>query len=159
MNIIHIISGLNRGGAESILYSLVSSPSLCKHTVISMTDEGVYGPKLRDCGVNVHVLGMSRGFIQLRSLYRLYKIIREDRPDVVQTWMCHADFIGGIMAKLAGVKSVVWGIHSTRLDFDIRSLPQKPSARQIIISMSGPLCQDTCPLSNLSIQTKAGVGK
>ena len=22
-----------------------------------------------------------------------------------------------------------------------------------------PLCQDTCPLSNLSIQTKAGVGK
>ena len=123
MNIIHIISGLNRGGAESILYSLVSSPSLCKHTVISMTDEGVYGPKLRDCGVNVHVLGMSRGFIQLRSLYRLYKIIREDRPDVVQTWMCHADFIGGIMAKLAGVKSVVWGIHSTRLDFDSRSLP------------------------------------
>jgi hypothetical protein len=23
----------------------------------------------------------------------------------------------------------------------------------------GPLCQDTCPLSNLSIQTKAGGGK
>ena len=25
--------------------------------------------------------------------------------------------------------------------------------------VASPLCQDTCPLSNLSIQTKAGVGK
>ena len=29
----------------------------------------------------------------------------------------------------------------------------------LLSSVALPLCQDTCPLSNLSIQTKAGVGK
>ncbi len=123
MKVIHIISGLNRGGAESILFSLVSSSSLSNHTIISMTDEGIYGAKLRNCGANVHALGMTKGFNSLGSLYRLYRLIKKNNPDVVQTWMYHADFIGGIIAKLAGVQSVVWGIHSTRLDLNFRSLP------------------------------------
>jgi glycosyltransferase involved in cell wall biosynthesis len=43
---------------------------------------------------------------------KLKAIIAQERPDVVQTWMHHADFVGGLAARLSGVKHVVWGIHS-----------------------------------------------
>ena len=35
--------------------------------------------------------------------------------DVVQTWLDHADMIGGIVARLAGIKNIVWGVHHTAL--------------------------------------------
>ena len=43
---------------------------------------------------------------------KLKAIIAAEKPDVVQTWMHHADFVGGLAARLSGVKHVVWGIHS-----------------------------------------------
>jgi glycosyltransferase involved in cell wall biosynthesis len=42
--------------------------------------------------------------------------LRESQPQVVQTWMYHANLIGGIAALLAGHLPVVWGIHHANLD-------------------------------------------
>jgi glycosyltransferase involved in cell wall biosynthesis len=38
--------------------------------------------------------------------------IRRSKPDIVQTWMVHADLVGGIAARLAGIKMIVWGIRN-----------------------------------------------
>jgi glycosyltransferase involved in cell wall biosynthesis len=54
------------------------------------------------------------GFFGLLYLYRIFK---KKCPDVVQTWMYHADLIGGIVAKLAGIKKIFWGIRHTTLDY------------------------------------------
>lgn len=120
MRLLHIITGLNQGGAETALYRLVSasSSSVC-HTVVSMLDEGVYGHRLRVCGVTVHTLNMPRGRLTPRGLCRLYRVIREARPDVVQTWMYHADMVGGLTARLAGSARVVWGIRHSNLDPEV----------------------------------------
>ena len=32
------------------------------------------------------------------------------KPDIVQTWLVHADMIGGIAAKLVGIKRIIWNI-------------------------------------------------
>ena len=38
------------------------------------------------------------------------KLLRSLKPDIVQTWLVHADFIGGLAAKLLGIKNIIWNI-------------------------------------------------
>lgn len=115
MKVIHIITGLSDGGAEAVLYRLCKSDIANQHVVISLMDEGKYGALLQQLGVDVHCLNMPAGNIRIASLIKLYKLIRQLKPDVVQTWMYHADLIGGVVARLAGVKNIVWGVHHTTL--------------------------------------------
>ena len=116
MKVIHIITGLNNGGAEGVLYRLCKYDNKHQHIVISMMDEGKYGSLLEDIGIDVYCLNMPQGRVSLSGLLRLFKLLRKYKPDVVQTWMYHADLIGGVIAKFAGIKSVYWNIRSSDLD-------------------------------------------
>ncbi len=114
MHILHIITGLGQGGAESVLYRLTTAPAqACRHTVISLTDSGIYGERLRVAGVEVHTLGMARGRFSLRGFMKLTRLIRSAEADVVQTWMYHADLIGGLAARYVGQRAVCWGIRNS----------------------------------------------
>lgn len=84
--------------------------------VVSLTDIGPVGEKIRAQGVPVRALGMRRGVPDLSGVWRLARLLKEDKPQVVQTWMYHADLVGGLAAWVAGGISVVWGIHHSNLD-------------------------------------------
>jgi glycosyltransferase involved in cell wall biosynthesis len=112
--IVHIITGLNDGGAEGVLFRLCLNSTNNRHIVISLMDKGKYGPLLEDAGVSVHYLGMNPGRPSIKRFLKLVSLIRSEEPDAVQTWMYHADLLGGLAAKFAGVRKIVWGIrHST----------------------------------------------
>jgi glycosyltransferase involved in cell wall biosynthesis len=114
LNIVHIITGLNDGGAEAVLYRLCKFGHGNQQLVISLTGIGKYGPLLNDLGVKVIALNMSSNRPSLFAFIFLVKILKEKKPNVVQTWMYHADLLGGLAARIAGINSVVWGIrHST----------------------------------------------
>lgn len=114
MRIAHIITGLGQGGAESVLFRLATYPEQSdRHFVISLTDEGVYGPRLRAAGIAVHTLDMPRGRVTLAGLLALRRLLIDEAPDAVQTWMYHADLIGGVAARLAGIHAVAWGIRNS----------------------------------------------
>lgn len=114
--ILHIITGLNNGGAEGVLYRLCVNDNNHIHFVISFLDMGKYGPMLKNQGVEVFCLDMKQGDFSIKAFWILFKIIKKINPDIVQTWMYHADLIGGTCAKLAGVKNVFWNIRSSDLD-------------------------------------------
>jgi len=116
MKIFHIITGLNDGGAEAVLYRLCKFDSEHNHIVVSLINEGKYGPLLNDLGVEVYCLNMPAGRIRLSSLIQLFKLLRQNKPDVVQTWMYHSDLIGGVIARFSGVKNIFWGVHNTTLE-------------------------------------------
>ena len=118
LHVVHIISGLGQGGAETVLHRLVTAPQQhAVHTVISLSDEGVFGARLRKEGIAVHALGMKGSPVNTaKGVWRLYRLIRLLKPDVVQTWMYHADMIGGLAARLAGVRAVAWGIRNSGAD-------------------------------------------
>ncbi|WP_278484776.1 glycosyltransferase family 4 protein [Achromobacter insolitus] len=114
LRVLHIITGLGQGGAESVLFRLTTYPEAnVEHVVVSLTDEGIYGERLRAAGVAVHVLGMKRGRVSLGGFLALRALVAAERPDAVQTWMYHADLIGGLAARLAGVRAIAWGIRNS----------------------------------------------
>lgn len=115
MQVLHIITGLGDGGAEAVLCRLVySDPAICHH-VVSLTDSGKYGPLLSEYGAKVTPLGMPRGRVSLKGLFRLWTVVRTSHAEVIQTWMYHADLVGGLIGRLAGVP-VIWGIRNSILD-------------------------------------------
>lgn len=117
--ILHIIIGLNVGGAELMLQRLVlnsSKKEQFEHCVISLTDLGIIGPKLQEQGIEVHGLGMTSLSSLPLTVLKLRRLIKEIDPDVVQTWMYHADLIGGVAAKSLGIKKIIWGIRNTELN-------------------------------------------
>lgn len=118
MKIVHITTGLNNGGAEGVLYRLVTHDQDNEHIVISMMDAGKYGPMLLDKGVKLYCLNMVQGKFSPKAIVKLYKILKKTKPNVVQTWMYHADLIGGLTAKIAGVKNIFWNLRQTNFDSD-----------------------------------------
>lgn len=118
MKITHIITGLDTGGAETMLYRLLlhTDRKAFESRVISLTDVGPVGEKIRALGVPVEGLGMRRGVPNPLGILRLARRLGLHPPDVVQTWMYQADLIGGLAARLAGGFPVAWGIHSSHLD-------------------------------------------
>lgn len=115
MRILHIIVGLNQGGAEGALVRLIqSSDSPSGHVVVSLMDEGIHGATIRSFGAKVFALNQRKGCFSISAFQLLRTILREQRPDVVQTWMYHADLIGGVAAKSLGIP-VVWGVRHSEL--------------------------------------------
>lgn len=137
--IVHVIVGLEVGGAETMLCRLVlSQRQRFGHEVrvVSLTTEGPLGERLRSAGVDVHALGL-RGPGNAPFVWsRLRRFLRRFPPDVVQTWMVHADLLGGTAARSIGVPAIVWGVRNTSLDPDgsrvtraLRGLCARLSAR------------------------------
>ena len=111
-----MIVGLGVGGAELMLKRLIESHRfslLFQHRVITLTSLGVVGKQLQAEGVEVEVMNMRSPLHFPVMLWRMTRLLRQQRPDVVQTWMYHADLLGGVAARLAGIKNVIWGIRTT----------------------------------------------
>lgn len=115
LTIVHIINGLEAGGAETTMFGLCTQDNNNKHIVISLLDQGKYLQPLLDRGFEVHCLNLKGQGWLLPKLFHLYRLLRRIKPDIVQTWMYHSDLIGGVIARLAAVQKVSWGVHNTIL--------------------------------------------
>lgn len=117
MKIAFVITGLAIGGAEAMLLKLLQrlDQSRYQATVISLTTLGEIGPRIQSLGIPVHALGMSRGAGNPLMLFRLAKLLRQLQPNVVHTWMYHADLLGGLAARLVGCQWVIWCIRHSNL--------------------------------------------
>ena len=102
-----------------MLFKLIAhwpTESAIKHHVVSLTGIGAYGGKLSALGVRVTSLNMPSGRVSIRGLGRLYAIFKEVRADMVQTWLYHADLLGLIFGKMAGVPRLAWNVRCSRMD-------------------------------------------
>lgn len=115
--IAHVITGLPVGGSQVMLHKLLSATDResWDPEVISLRDVGVMGERIAAMGIPVRALGMRERPADVTALPRLVRWLRERPPDLVQTWLYHADLIGGLAAWRAGVP-VIWGIRQSGLD-------------------------------------------
>jgi glycosyltransferase involved in cell wall biosynthesis len=112
--ILHIITALDVGGAEAMLEKLLRGLDRSRFTpeVITLTDLGTIGHRIAQQGVSVRDLRMSPGRPDPRAFGRLLRWVRAARPDVLQSWMYHADLLGGLAGRATGAP-VIWGIRGS----------------------------------------------
>ena len=131
MKILHIISGLETGGAERALYNLLAG-GLAKQfdcTVLSLRDEGTMGSLIKDLGVPVNTLGLRVGVSAPKALVKLRRLVSELQPDRVQGWMYHGNLAASLAARFMSVRPTVsWNIRQSL--YDIRT--EKRMTRQVI---------------------------
>jgi len=115
IRIVHVITGLGGGGAETTLSRLlgVLAPPEFENHVIALTGDDELAPIIRRLGVPVHLLEMRKGPSTLRGIWHLRRLLQRIAPDLVQTWLCHADLLGGLVAWHTLRCPVVWGVHQT----------------------------------------------
>ena len=114
MKIVHIITGLGDGGAEHTLFKICKYDYSNKHIVISLKGRGKYYSLLNSQGIKVYCLNFN--LFSIHKLFFLIKLLHSIKPDIVQTWLIIADFIGGIAARLAGIKNIVWNIRYSNIE-------------------------------------------
>ena len=120
MRIAHIITRLQTGGAEKILYRHLrareekggdgnNNEADDRSAVISLKDKGPVAEGIEKLGVSVHAMGMHER--PLSGFKALYETLAEFEPHLVQTWLYHADLFGGMAARIQD-RPVLWSIHN-----------------------------------------------
>ena len=115
MKIVHVITGLGDGGAEHTLFKICKHDNLNQHIVISLKDAGKYYALLKKINIEVHYLDLR--FYSFFKIIFLIKLLRSLKPDIVQTWLVHGDFLGGIAARFAGIRNILWNIRYSNIEF------------------------------------------
>jgi glycosyltransferase involved in cell wall biosynthesis len=112
--IVFIITGLWTGGAEMMLLKMLQrlDKRFTPH-VVSLTTLGEIGPRIQSLGIPVESLGMRPSLPNPLTFFKLVRRLQAMNPEIVHTWMYHADLIGGLAARLAGVKAIGWGIRNS----------------------------------------------
>jgi glycosyltransferase involved in cell wall biosynthesis len=109
---------LETGGAEITLYKLLShlDTSVFDCKVISLSDVGTIGKRIQDLGINVQPLHMKSWLQNPMAFRSLVRRLKQLKPDIVQTWMYHANLIGLLATFFSGKIPVIWNIRASRMD-------------------------------------------
>lgn len=125
IDVVHLTASFGlSGGAETNLLRLVChmDRSRFRNTVVTMTDlipqrvPGLLQSRLAEAEVPVYSLGMRRGVPSPLAAIRFFRIVRRIRPHILQTWMYHADLLGLLVGKLAGVSAIAWNIRCSAME-------------------------------------------
>ena len=124
MRILHVITGLNAGGAESQLCVLTHRLKTegFEQRVVSLLAEGPLSTRIREDGIECIHFDLSRGRPDLGGMRDLAREIHGYEPDLVHAWMYHACIYSAVAIMLARQKTpVLWSIHAAYLGFAYNS--------------------------------------
>jgi len=130
LRVCHVITGLELGGAESMLLKLCRTidQSRVVSSVVSLRRDGLLAGPFRDSGVALSEIGVSPGSFGIGSIRKLRESVSRIRPDVVHGWMYHGNLAA--LVATAGFRRVpvCWNIRQTIYDI----AREKPGTRAVI---------------------------
>lgn len=139
MKIVHVINDLTVGGAEMMLYKLLSRTNRERYdpVVISLRGGGELREGVESLGIPVHGLGMKPPAPTPAALWRLRRMMHRLDPDLIQGWMYH----GNLAAQLASVFSpsrtaTIWNIRQS-----LYSLEHEKAATALAIRLCSHLSE------------------
>ena len=120
IRIAFVVTGLTIGGAEMMLWKLLSRIDRARFEPVVIALSGGVDPGLRErfdwIGVECHTLGMHPALGAVSGLFRLRKLLRAVRPHLVQGWMYHGNVAATFATRLLRPEvPVLWNIRGTLL--------------------------------------------
>ncbi|RKN85656.1 glycosyltransferase family 4 protein [Paenibacillus ginsengarvi] len=145
--ITHIITGLYAGGAEAMLYKLLSKTDMERFepSVISLMDKGVYGEKIERLGVPLFTVNMPSGLMLPHHWWRLVQIVKRVKPDLLQGWMYHGNLACHLTLRHV---PVVWNIRGSHCD--LRALKASTAT---VVWLGGKLSRLPVKIINNSMES------
>jgi len=134
-NIVFVTTELGPGGAEIMLYQLLSrldrqrfNPSVIS---VKPKDDRI-SPRIEALGIPVYTLGLSNSRPSLGALRRLRRLLGKLEPDAIQGWMYHGNFAATVAAS-GSLKTVplYWSIHHS-----LYSLPEESASTRVVLALS-----------------------
>lgn len=126
--VLHVITGLDQGGAERQLCSLLS---MGKHTeysaVFSLKEPGVMAEKLLQSGVPLFSGGAQRS-LSLNWISGLKRAVMSWKPDLIIGWMYHGNLAASLARQLGYRGPIIWNVRHSVQDLRL----EKFSTRMVI---------------------------
>lgn len=109
VRVCHVSMCLETGGLERLLVDFARFHNRSKFELqfVALTGDGPPAADIRAERCDVSVLNDGRRVPRFRSLTRLVRLLKQQRPQIVHTHNTYAQFYGAIAAKLAGVPVVI----------------------------------------------------
>ncbi len=107
MKIIHIVNSMDCGGQEKMIISLAHALNGKGYAspIVTIAYKGELAPQAEKLGIKVSSIGQKEG-VSLMALWRLFMLIKAERPDILHLHNGRALIYGVIAAKLLGIPSI-----------------------------------------------------
>lgn len=130
-NICSLITELRIGGAQNVLYDIVTSlpQDRYRQLVVCLFGADETADRLRATGLEVVDLHM-RSKLDIGVGWRLWRVLRDFGPHLLHSHMFHANLLARILGRLAGVPRIVCTEHT---------MGQEGSARRLLNRLTAPL--------------------
>lgn len=114
--VMHVISGLETGGAEAMLVQLAAGLKVrgFAQDVVSVTTPGAHAAALQANGIDVHALNVGSLAGAMASVGRLAALVRKTKPDVMQGWMYYGDLFAALANRITpGERRLYWNLRAS----------------------------------------------
>lgn len=106
LTILHTESSVGWGGQEHRTFKEMVGLKKLGHRILLLTRAGArLAARAREVGIETFEIPIYNAF-DMRAMWRIYRLIKAQRVDVVNTHSGHDSILGGLAGRLAGIKVV-----------------------------------------------------
>lgn len=108
--ILHIITGLEIGGAETNLSRIIPClENKFESRICCLVGRGPMAEKFKEKNIPIYYLDIKNifDFFNPLVILRFRKIIKEFQPRIIETYLIHSDIFGRIWGRMFGVKKII----------------------------------------------------
>lgn len=118
--IMFLITGSNMGGAEVVVKNIIFNldKNRFETSFVSIRPLGIIGKEISE-RTKVFSLFAKQKFNPL-FFYKLYKLLKIEKPDILHCHLFHANLVGRIIGKIARVPKIISTVHSDNIGGSIR---------------------------------------
>ncbi len=102
--VLHVLEDLETGGAERQLTDLILRSDVTRfhHEVCVLSEAGRFATELLAANLPVHILGVAPGKDLIRSVVRLWQLVRTVEPDILHATLYRPGIVSRLVGRLCG---------------------------------------------------------
>ena len=122
IRVLHVISSMGQGGAERQLLELVKLNK--NHAICQLTSDNSYIKELKENHITIFDLKIKKKSLNILSLYKLFKVIKYYKPEIINTWMYHSSLLVVLLRLITFNNRIplIWGLRCSNMEMSHYSL-------------------------------------